>query len=344
MAPGARSDAFAAAGGRNDGYTISVCTDEAALDRALAADVSAGLRSAPKDLPPKWFYDDEGSRLFGEITRLSEYYLTRREHEILRRVAPAVATLSGAGTLVELGSGFSDKTRLLLDAMATAGTLEAFVPFDVNETALRATAAAAAEAYPGTAVHGVVGEFGADLRSVPRGGRRLVALLGGTIGNFSGAGRRKFLAEIAAMSSPGETFLLGADLVKERSRLLAAYDDAAGITAAFNRNVLRVINRRLDADFEPLRFRHAATYDDDAQRVEMWLRSEGPQVVHVRRLGLRASFAAGEAMRTEVSAKFRPAGVVEELAEAGFTVLAQWLDDAGDFSLTLARRADGPRP
>ncbi|MDE0194186.1 MAG: L-histidine N(alpha)-methyltransferase [bacterium] len=344
MAKAARSDAFAAAAAGDPGYTISVCTDEAAQDRALAADVSAGLGSEPKDIPPKWFYDDEGSRLFGEITRLSEYYLTRREHEILRRAAPEIATLSGAGTLVELGSGFSDKTRLLLDAMATAGTLEAFVPFDVNETALRATAAGAAAAYPGVVTHGVVGEFGADLRSVPREGRRLVALLGGTIGNFPGPERRKFLAEIAGMSSAGETFLLGADLVKERSRLLAAYDDAAGITAAFNRNVLRVINRRLDADFEPLRFKHVATYDGETQRVEMWLRSEGAQVVHVRRLGLRVSFADGEAMRTEVSVKFRPAQILEELAAAGFTVLAQWLDGAGDFSLTLARRANGSRP
>ena len=344
MASGARSDAPAAAGAGNPGYTISVCTDEVARDRALAADVSAGLGSTPKDLPPKWFYDDEGSRLFGEITRLPEYYPTRREHEILRRVAPEIATLSGAGTLVELGSGFSGKTRLLLDAMAAAGTLEAFVPFDVNEMALRATAAGAAEAYPGVATHGVVGEFGADLRSVPSEGRRLVALLGSTIGNFSGPERRKFLSEIAGMSSAGETLLLGADLVKERSRLLAAYDDAAGVTAAFNRNVLHVINRRLDADFEPLRFGHVATYDDEAQRVEMWLRSEGAQVVHVRRLGLRASFADGEAMRTEVSAKFRPAQVVEELAGAGFTVLAQWMDGAGDFSLTLAQRANGSRP
>ena len=344
MASGVRPDAFVAAGAGNLGYTITVCTDEAAQDRALAADVSAGLGSVPKDLPPKWFYDDEGSRLFGEITRLAEYYLTRREHEILRRVAPEIAALSEAGTLVELGSGFSDKTRLLLDAMATAGTLEAFVPFDVNETALRATAASAAAAYPGVATHGVVGEFGADLRSVPRQGRRLVALLGGTIGNFAGPERRKFLAEIAAMSSAGETLLLGADLVKDRSRLLAAYDDAAGVTAAFNRNVLHVINRRLDADFEPLRFSHVATYDDETQRVEMWLRSEGAQAVNVRRLGLRVSFADGEAMRTEISAKFRPTQVVEELAAAGFAVLAQWLDGAGDFSLTLAQRANGSRP
>ena len=344
MVSGARSDASVADNAGNVGYTISVRTDEAAQDRALAADVSAGLGSAPKDLPPKWFYDDEGSRLFGEITRLPEYYPTRREHEILRRVAPEIATLSGAGTLVELGSGFSDKTRLLLDAMAGAGTLEAFVPFDVNETALRATAAGAAGAYPGVAIHGVVGEFGADLRSVPREGRRLVALLGGTIGNFAEPERRKFLAEIAAMSSAGETFLLGADLVKERRRLLAAYDDAAGVTAAFNRNVLHVINRRLDADFEPQRFRHVATYDDETRRVEMWLRSEGTQAVHVRRLDLSVSFADGEAMRTEISAKFLPAQVVEELAAAGFTVLAQWLDGAGDFSLTLARRANGSRP
>ncbi len=336
--------ASVAADAPGDRYRISVCTDGAALDRALAADVSAGLTSLPKDLPPKWFYDDEGSRLFGEITRLAEYYPTRREHEILRRVAPDVAARSGAGTLVELGSGFSDKTRLLLDAMAGAGTLRKFVPFDVNEAALRATASGAAAAYPALSVHGVVGEFGKDLRAVPRGGRRLVALLGGTIGNFTGPERRAFLAEIAGMSDAGETFLLGADLVKDRARLLAAYDDAAGVTAQFNRNVLHVINRRLDADFDPQRFTHVATYDEETQWVEMWLRADGPQVVHVRRLGLRVTFGDGEAMRTEVSAKFRPSQIAAELSEAGFAVMSQWLDDAGDFSLTLAERVDGAKP
>ncbi len=344
MPPQTRSDGFVATATPGRGYRIRVCTDQAAQDRALAADVAAGLGSAPKDLPPKWFYDDEGSRLFGEITRLAEYYPTRREHEILQRVAPEIAERSGAGTLVELGSGFSDKTRLLLDAMAAARTLEGFVPFDVSEAAVRATAAGAAESYPGVAVHGVVGEFGGDLQSIPGGGRRLVALLGGTIGNFPGPERRKFLAEIAGLSSVGETFLLGADLVKDRNRLIAAYDDAAGVTAAFNRNVLRVINRRLDADFEPRRFTHVATYDHETQWVEMWLRSEGAQVVQVRRLGLRVQFSDGEAMRTEVSVKFRPAQITEELAAAGFRVLAQWLDDAGDFSLTLAERANGSRP
>lgn len=344
MTSRSRPDAFAAAGAPAAGYTISVCTDDAAQDRALAAELSAGLRSVPKNLPPKLFYDDEGCRLFGAITRLDEYYPTRREHEILQRVAPEIVELSGAGTLVELGSGFSDKTRLLLDAMAAAGTLEGFVPFDVNETALRATAAAAAAAYPGAATHGVVGEFDADLRSIPGADRRLVALLGGTIGNFAGPERRSFLAEIAGLSAPGEAFLLGADLVKDRSRLLAAYDDTAGITAAFNRNMLRVINRRFDADFEPLRFTHVATYDDETQWIEMWLRSEGAQEVQVRRLGLRVPFGDGEAIRTEISAKFRPTQIGDELAAAGFAVLAQWLDAAGDFSLTLARRADGSPP
>lgn len=325
-------------------YRITVRTDDAAQDRALAADVAAGLGAVPKDLPPKWFYDDEGSRLFGEITRLAEYYPTRREQEILHRVAPEIAVRSGAGTLVELGSGFSDKTRLLLDAMAAAGTLEGFVPFDLNEASLRATAAAAAAAYPQIHVHGVVGEFGRDLQSLPDVGRRLVALLGGTIGNFTGAGRGAFLAEIAGLCDEGETLLIGADLVKDRGRLVAAYDDDAGVTADFNRNVLRVINRRLDADFVPERFAHVATYDPETQWVEMWLRSDGAQEVHVRRLDLRVAFADGEAIRTEISAKFRLEQIAAELAAAGFAVLAQWLDAAGDFSLTLAERVDGPGP
>ena len=344
MTSGPRSGAPVATAAGGAGYRISLCTDEADQDRALAADVAAGLTSVPKDLPPKWFYDDEGSRLFGEITRLVEYYPTRREHEILRRAAGDIAALSGAGTLVELGSGFSDKTRLLLDAMAEAGTLEGFVPFDLNEAALRATAAAAAGAYPGVAVHGVVGEFGTDLRALPSAGRRLVALLGGTVGNFAERERQAFLAEIAGLSKAGETLLLGADLVKDPGRLIAAYDDAAGVTAEFNRNVLHVINRRLDADFDPARFAHVATYDDETQRVEMWLRSEGSQVVHVRRLGLRVTFTDGEAMRTEISAKFHPTQIDAELSDAGFAVVARWLDQAGDFSLTLAERVDGSGP
>ena len=338
MSSGTRAPAFVATGPGGRGYMLTVCTDEAAQDRALAADVAAGLGAVPKDLPPRWFYDDEGSRLFGLITRLAEYYPTRREHEILQRVAPEIAGLSGADTFVELGSGFSAKTRLLLGAMAAAGRLEGFVPFDVNEASLRATAAAAAEAYPGVSVHGVVGTFGEDLPALPRSGRRLVALLGGTIGNFTGPERSRFLAEVAAMSAAGETFLLGADLVKDRRRLLAAYNDAAGVTAEFNRNVLKVINRRLGADFEPQRFDHEATYDSDTQWVEMWLRSQGPQSVKVPRLGLHVPFAGGEAMRTEVSVKFRPGELRHELAAVGFEVLEQWFDDAGDFSLTLASR------
>ncbi|MCY3786687.1 MAG: L-histidine N(alpha)-methyltransferase, partial [bacterium] len=238
----------------------------------------------------------------------------------------------------------SDKTRLLLDAMAAAGTLEGFVPFDVNESALRATAASAAEGYPDVAVHGVVGEFDRDLQALPNAGRRLVALLGGTIGNFAGPQRKAFLAEIADTAAAGEMLLLGADLVKDRERLLAAYDDPAGVTAEFNRNMLRVINRRFDADFAPGRFAHAATYDPETRWVEMWLRSVGPQVVRVRRLDLRVAFADGEAMRTEISAKFRPAEIGAELSDAGFAVVGQWLDGAGDFSLTLAERVDGPNP
>ncbi|MCY3561053.1 MAG: L-histidine N(alpha)-methyltransferase [bacterium] len=341
MTLGSRPDDAAAPAA---GFEITVCTDEAAQDRSLTAEIAAGLQSVPKELPPKLFYDDEGCRLFGEITRLEEYYLTRREHDILARAAPEIVALCGAGTLVELGSGLSEKTRLLLDALADAEVLEGFVPFDVNESALRATASAAAAAYPGISVHGVVGEFGSDLPSIPKAPRRLVALLGGTIGNFSGPERQKFLAAIAGLSTSGETFLLGADLVKDRHRLLAAYDDRHGVTAAFNRNVLRVINRRLDADFDPRTFAHVATYDDEMQWIEMWLRSEEAQEVYLRRLGLRVAFAPGEAVRTEISAKFRPAQVSEELTDAGFSVLAQWFDAGGDFSLTLARRADGSPP
>ena len=328
--------AVAAQGEPTDGYRISFLSDPAAAERALATDVALGLRSTPKDLPPKWFYDDEGSRLFGQITRLAEYYPTRREHEILRGAAAEIVALADAEVFVELGSGFSEKTRLLLDSMAGAGRLTKFVPFDMNEAALRAAADAAARAYRGVEVHGVVGDFGDDLRSLRGGGRRLVALLGGTIGNLTGEDRRRFLAAIAETSSAGETLLLGADLVKDRGRLLAAYNDPTGVTARFNRNVLSVINRRLGADFRPERFSHVATYDEESQWIEMWLRSEGSQVVNVARLGLSVSFEDGEAMRTEISAKFTLGQICNELAAAGFGVLGQWTDANDDFSVTLA--------
>jgi L-histidine N-alpha-methyltransferase len=308
----------------------------------LADDARRGLTASPKDLPPKWFYDERGSALFDEITRLPEYYPTRAEREILVAHAADITRLTRATTLIELGSGTSEKTRLLLDALRRGGTLRRFVPFDVSEQTLKDAAAAIEEEYPGLSVEPVVGDFCHDLACLPRadtedGGRRLIAFLGSTIGNLLPDVRATFLADVGAQMEPGDHFLLGTDLVKDRVQLVAAYDDSAGVTAAFNRNVLHVMNRELGADFDPERFEHVAVYDDDAEAIEMRLRSVGDQRVHVADLGLTVAFADGEEMRTEVSAKFRVEGVERELAAAGLELVAWWTDAPGAFALSLAR-------
>jgi L-histidine N-alpha-methyltransferase len=310
------------------------------LNDALRADARRGLTATPKDLPPKWFYDDRGSQLFDEITRLEEYYPTRRERSILEARAGDIATASGADTLIELGSGTSEKTRLLLAAMARADLLSRFVPFDVSEQTLRDAASAISGEHPGIEVHAVVGDFERHLDRLPGGGRRLVAFLGGTIGNLPPVVRAEFLAAISAGLAPGDSFLLGTDLVKDAGRLVRAYDDAAGVTAAFNRNVLSVINRELGADFEVEAFEHVAKWNADDEWIEMWLRSPVAQTVKVPELDLIVEFAAGEEMRTEISAKFRRARGQAELAAAGLELAEWWTDPEGDFALSLARKPD----
>jgi len=308
------------------------------LATALEADVRAGLTASPKELPPKYFYDDRGSELFDAITRLPEYYPTRAERAILEAHADELATRSGADTLVELGSGTSEKTRLLLDALARAGTLGRFVPFDVSETTLVDAANAVSDEY-GVAVHAVVGDFEHHLDRIPGGGTRMVAFLGSTIGNLTPATRATFLAQVAAGLGPDDTFLLGTDLVKDPARLVAAYDDAAGVTADFNRNVLRVVNRSLGADFDPDGFAHVARWDPEAEWIEMWLRTDSARTVRIEALDLDVAFAPGEAVRTEISAKFRRERVEAELAAAGLALDGWWTDPAGDFALSLARPA-----
>ena len=316
---------------------VDVHLSDATIADALAADVRAGLTRSPKELPPKWFYDDRGSQLFDEITRLPEYYPTRAERSILAARAAEIADVTGADTLVELGSGTSEKTRLLLGALADAGTLRRFVPFDVSEATLRTAAHAVGEEY-GVTVHAVVGDFERHLGALPDGGVRLVAFLGGTIGNLAPAPRAAFLADLAARLRPGDTLLLGTDLVKAVDRLEAAYDDAAGVTAEFNRNVLRVINRALGADFAPERFDHVARWDPAEAWIEMRLRARGAQQVRVADLDLTVGFADGEELRTEISAKFTPERVERELAAAGFALQRWWTDPAGDFGVSLATR------
>jgi L-histidine Nalpha-methyltransferase len=302
----------------------------------LRADAHAGLTASPKILPPKWFYDEEGCRLFDEITRLPEYYPTRTERAILGRHAGDIAGRTSADTLVELGSGTSEKTRLLLDALSAHGSLQRFVPFDVSEPTLRDAASAIELEYPGVDVHAVVGDFEHHLDRLPRGGTRLVAFLGSTIGNLDPDGRARFYRSIAAGLAPEDALLLGTDLVKDPRRLQAAYDDDAGVTAAFNRNVLSVLNRELDADFAPERFAHIARWNREQEWIEMHLRSQGAQTVRVQELDLQVEFADGEEMRTEISAKFRRERVEAELAAAGLALAAWWTDADGDFALSLS--------
>ncbi len=304
--------------------------------RALSRDVVEGLQSTPKSLPPKWFYDAVGSDLFDQITRLPEYYPTRAEAEILRARAADIASASGADTLVELGSGTSEKTRMLLDVLRDGGSLRRFAPFDVDSTVLAAAAAAIQRDYPGVEIQAVCGDFEEHLAAIPGGGRRLFAFLGSTIGNFTPGPRAEFLSNLAAQMRPGDSLLLGTDLVKDVDRLVLAYDDAAGVTAAFNRNVLAVINRQLDADFDVDDYRHVARWNAGEEWIEMWLRTDAPQRVRVGALGLTVDFAAGEEMLTEVSCKFRPDGVEAELAAAGLRRTHWWTDAAGDFGVSLA--------
>lgn len=309
------------------------------LDQALRADVAEGLSSEPKRLPPKWFYDERGSALFEEITGLPEYYPTRAERAILERRSEEIAEAADAVALVELGSGSGVKTRLLLDAMLGHGRLKRFVPVDVSGAFLASSARRVAEDYPGLDVHAVVGDFEHHLGLLPvneHDGSQMLAVLGSTIGNQEPRERSAFLRDIHAALDPGDSFLLGVDLVKDPARLIAAYDDAQGVTAAFNRNVLSVINHRLGGDFDPEAFDHVSRWDAEQEWIEMRLRSRTHQHVRVADLDLEVEFSPGEDMRTEISAKFRREGLTKELDAAGFTLTHWWTDPAGDFALSLS--------
>jgi L-histidine N-alpha-methyltransferase len=303
---------------------------------SLRSDVLTGLLSDRKWLPPKWFYDKVGSALFEEITRLPEYYPTRAERAILQVFSADIVAGSGADTLVELGSGSAEKTRLLLEALPPAGA--SYVALDVSETALRQAGAAISAAYPRLRVECVRADFEQQLTPVLReapGRRRLVAFLGGTIGNLAPGPRADFLTALRAGLRPGDSFLLGADLVKSPSVLIPAYDDAAGVTAAFNRNVLAVLNQRLGGDLDPADFTHRAVWDEREAWIEMRLRAVRPVRAHFGALDLTVTFAAGEELRTEISAKFTRPRLEAELAAHGFGPAGWWTDPDGLFSLSL---------
>jgi L-histidine N-alpha-methyltransferase len=327
--------------------TIERLLPDGYMDSALREDARAGLSASPKSLPPKWFYDAQGSALFEKITELSEYYPTRAERSILRSVSGEIAALSKAATLVELGSGSSEKTRLLLTALQSAGTLRSFVMVDVSESALLAAGDALAVEYPGLEVHAVVSDFEANLGLSPAHGHaagpsgvaagpRLVAFLGSTIGNMTPPQRAGFLSRVASQLRPGDSLLLGTDLVKDPAVLVAAYDDTSGVTAAFNKNVLSVLNGSLGGDFDLDAFDHVARWNPEAEWIEMRLRSAANQEVRLPGIGLTVHFAEGEEMRTEISAKFRRSGVAAELAAAGLAMRSWWTDPEGQFGLSLS--------
>ncbi len=315
---------------------FSVHLDPGGLADQMSADIRAGLTSTPKTLPPKYFYDARGSELFDQITRLEEYYPTRTEALILQERVDEIAELTHAQTLIEIGSGTSEKTRLLLRALRANGTLDRFVPFDVDPTVLGEASVSVAAELPGLSVAPVVGDFELHLGELPGGPRRLLAFLGSTIGNLDPDQRRTFLLDVRRTLEPGDSFLLGVDLVKAPDRLVAAYDDAQGVTAEFNKNVLAVINRDLGGDFDLDTFVHVARWNPEREWMEMFLRSSVAQSVRVTTLGLSVDFAAGEELRTEISAKFRMAGLRDELAAAGLRLTHWWTDPAGDCALSLS--------
>jgi L-histidine Nalpha-methyltransferase len=319
-------------------------------ERRLADDVLDGLTRPFKELPPKHFYDSRGSELFERICELPEYYPTRTEMSILRDRAGDIVERAGAASgargpaeLVELGSGATTKARLLLDAMARAGTLRRYVPVDVSERVVREAAAELADDYPGLRVHGVVGDFERHLDRIPNrdGGPRLVALLGGTIGNFPPGSRRRLLRQAAALLRPGDHLLLGTDLVKDPATLEAAYDDSAGVTAEFNRNILHVMNRELLADFDPDAFEHVAFFDRRQEWIEMRLRARRGCTVRIEAVDLEVEFAPGEELRTEISAKFTRRRVDDDYAAAGLRLRGWYADPDELFAVSLASPRSG---
>jgi L-histidine Nalpha-methyltransferase len=307
----------------------------------MAADVRAGLTRPFKELSPRYFYDERGSELFERITELDEYYPTRCERAILERRSPEIVAEAGPRALIELGSGSAAKTRVLLDAMAEAECLETYCPVDISEEITVATANAIADEYDGVGVRGLVCDFELDLERMPIGGPRMIALLGGTIGNFAPQQRAGFLRRIANLLGPDDCFLLGTDLVKDRETLEAAYDDPQGVTAAFNKNVLEVVNRELGADFDLDLFEHHAYWDSENLWVDIRLRSMARQVVVVSALGITVTFDAGEEMRTEISTKFARQGLEGIYAEAGLEMAAWWPDPEGLYALSVARPTSG---
>jgi L-histidine Nalpha-methyltransferase len=317
-------------------YTIDVHLSPEEVRRQMRADALTGLQGTEKSIPPVWFYDERGSRLFEVITQLPEYYPTRAERALLEEHAASIAELSKADTLVELGAGACDKTRVLLSALQETGLLARYVPFDVSDEFLRGAATTLSEEFDTLDIHLVIGDFHHHLAEIPTEGRRMVAFLGGTIGNLTPAQRARFLFDLNCTMSSDDSLLIGTDLVKDPKRLVAAYDDAAGVTADFNRNVLHVLNEQLGGDFDPQLFRHVALWNEDEQWIEMRLRAQEATEVLLTGAGITVQFDEGEDLLTEISAKFTPERVEQELTQAGFVLEGIWGAEDGEFLLSLA--------
>ncbi len=317
-------------------YTIDVHLSPEEVRSQMRADALAGLQGQEKSIPPVWFYDERGSRLFEEITQLPEYYPTRAERALLEEHAPSIAELAKADTLVELGAGACDKTRVLLTALQDTGSLSRYVPFDVSDEFLRSAATTLSEEFHALDIHLVIGDFHHHLGEIPTEGRRMVAFLGGTIGNLNPTQRARFLFDLNCTMSSNDSLLIGTDLVKDPNRLVAAYDDAAGVTADFNRNVLRVLNDQLGGDFDPELFGHVALWNEGEQWIEMRLRAKEATEVSLTGAGITVRFDEGEDLLTEISAKFTPERVERELSAAGFVIEGMWGADDGEFLLSLA--------
>lgn len=322
-----------------DRIAIDSHLDEDGAPPTMADEVRAGLSRSPKTLPSKYFYDDRGSELFERITDLPEYYLTRAEQTLLDDLSAEIARLAGAEDLVELGAGSAKKTRRLIEAGLEAGTLQRYVPMEVSSDMAESTARALVERYPGLQVHAVIGDFESHLDELPEGGPRLVAFLGSTIGNFTQTQAVRFLRKIGSRMAQDDLLLLGTDLVKERALLEAAYNDSAGITAEFNRNILNVLNNQLDGNFDPEAFQHVSYYNADEQRIESYLRAKRPLAARLEALDLDVEFERGEMVRTEVSCKYTRSSVEQLLGEAGLELVHWFTDPERTFALSLSRRA-----
>jgi L-histidine N-alpha-methyltransferase len=317
--------------------TVAIHTLGSHSRQDLIDDVVKGLTQSPKILPPRWFYDERGSDLFDRITELPEYYQTRTEMEILQRHAPDVVARTRAASIVELGAGSCTKSRVLIKAAKGMGTLSTFVPFDISETTIRRSASELVEEYKDLTIYCVAGVFDEHLDQIPRFGSQLIVFLGSTIGNFSAEETRVFLANVRRLMQPGDFFLLGVDLVKAEPVMVAAYDDAAGVTAEFNLNVLTRLNRELSANFDLRAFEHVAVWNAEMSRIEMHIRSVKDQTVNIPAAGLVIDFAAGELLRTEICTKYTRDRTERMLTEAGMEVIDWYTDPRQQFGLTLAR-------